>query len=97
MTVKRLHNYSTLFDAHTGACRWRGAYRLMGAGWCRPTSGWSSYGVRVTDMECAQRCDEAGRGKCRSFANDPARGCSLYPSPAVRTSGEAGVSCYSRV
>ena len=98
MTVKRLANYSALFDADTGECAWRSKYRSVGDGWCRPTAGWvhGSFGARVGDMECAQRCTEAGNA-CRSFANDPARGCSLYPSVANATSGEAGVSCYNKL
>jgi len=96
MTVKRLRDYARLFDAATGACAWRAAYALVGAGWCRPTAGYIAYGQRVSDMECAQRCTEAGEGKCRSFANDPGRGCSLYPSVASASSGEAGVQCFNR-
>ena len=95
MTVKRIANYAALFDASTGACAWRKAYALVGTGWCRPTAGFVAYGVRVSDMECAQRCTEAGEGKCRSFANDPARGCSLYPSVANTSSGDAGVKCFN--
>ena len=100
MTVKRIRNYGDLFDPSTGSCTWRKTYTLLGSGWCRPTTGYASYGVRVSDMECAQRCteavSEAGEGMCRSFANSPAVGCSLYPSVADTSSGEPGVQCYNK-
>jgi hypothetical protein len=96
MTVKRILNYSSLFDPDTGACTWRNAYTELGDGWCRPTTGFLKGGDGVTDMECAQRCSEAGE-KCKSFANDPDEGCALYPLLANRTSGEKGIQCFTKI
>ena len=55
----RLTNYSALFDAGTGECAWRNQYHLR-QGLRRPTTGWVQFWARVSDMECAQRCTEAG-------------------------------------
>ena len=99
MTVKRVKNYSRLFDPITAACTWRSQYALVGEGWCRPSSGFVALGVRVSDMECAQRCTEAagkGAAGCLSFANSASKGCSLYPSVATTSSGETGLLCYNK-
>ena len=95
MTVKRLKNYGALFNATTGECRWRAAYRDVGNGWCRPTAGYVAYRQRVSEMECAQRCSEAGSA-CRSFARDSAGACSLYPLAANASSGVDGVRCFNK-
>ena len=99
MTVKRVANYRTL--AHpNGTCSdsWTSHYHFVGNGWCRPTEGFRVAGHGLSNSDCAQQCLESRR--CHAFANvlgPKPGGCVMYPMPANKSSGLAGVDCYVKL
>lgn len=97
LLVKRLPSFATVCAA---AGQWRERYKLIGAGWCRPTDGWRPSGTGLTDAECAAACTGAGSG-CDAFANNASDACALYPDAATTTSNGGdpkwGVQCYAKL
>jgi hypothetical protein len=79
LTTLRVSNYSRLVRgrgvphgsaAAAGLCArsWREDYVLVGVGWCRPTTGFSTAGSGRTAIDCAQICSRMEEGRCQAFA-----------------------------
>ena len=95
LAVKRLSDYA-------GACApWQDRYRAVGAGWCRPVSGYVPAGIGLSARDCAQACTASA--SCAGFANGAnkstshaVQSCAMYPSTPTSSSKTGDFTCYAK-